>query len=101
MRPPLPYHAGSWVSTVSILIPFPRCSSSSIGVCLHYLCSLSALIECSIGLTMIVDMTMTFLNLIFDTVVFVLTLAKTYHHVKDMQEFKQMSIAEVLLRDGK
>lgn len=45
-------------------------------------------------------MTTTFLNLIFDTVVFVLTLAKTYHHVKEMQDVEQISIAEVLLRDG-
>lgn len=45
-------------------------------------------------------MATTFLTLIFDLVVFILTLTKTYRHIKDMQEFKQISIAEVILRDG-
>ncbi|EIM92765.1 uncharacterized protein STEHIDRAFT_152077 [Stereum hirsutum FP-91666 SS1] len=51
-------------------------------------------------LTYRLDMATTFLTLIFDLVVFILTLTKTYRHIKDMQEFKQISIAEVILRDG-
>ncbi|EIM82486.1 uncharacterized protein STEHIDRAFT_171387 [Stereum hirsutum FP-91666 SS1] len=38
--------------------------------------------------------------LIFDAVIFGLTVRKTYRHVRDMRRLRQLSIVQVVLRDG-
>lgn len=45
-------------------------------------------------------MTTTFLALAFDIVVFAITMIKTFGHGREMQKLGQLSITQLLLRDG-
>lgn len=48
----------------------------------------------------IVQITIVLTLLLFDAVIFGLTVRKTYRHVKEMRRLRQLSIGQVVLRDG-
>lgn len=48
----------------------------------------------------IVQTTIVLSLLLFDAVIFGLTVRKTYRHVRDMRRLRQLSIVQVVLRDG-
>ena len=41
-----------------------------------------------------------FIALAFDAFIFALTLKKTFHHAMEMKRLGELSIAQVILRDG-
>lgn len=55
---------------------------------------------CGIAINSSHDHELTLAGVVFDTLVLGLTMIKTYNHAKEMQRLGQLSVTQVLLRDG-